>query len=367
MVCPHRNCCFGPIPPLVLEDAKAYFKQLNVPFVYKQGKIHGWRIRSKLAIRGSSSNPQIGLFKEGSHEIIDIPNCSMHHPKINEASQVLREWIKENDIRPYNESKGTGDLRYAQFVVERATSKVQLTLVFNFLDIRPALLKKLEQLWKKRPDLWHSLWFNGNERKVNTIFGMVWIHLYGSEWLWEDVLGRKVCFKPSSFGQSNLDAFEDLLDSMRGHISHGKKITEFYAGIGVIAMCLLDISRDIVCSEINQFSKECFDNAVKGFSEEERLRIHYEVGPAATQVELLNQSEIVIVDPPRKGLDKNLLSGLLESTQVKELVYISCGWDSFKRDCSQLIEKKWKLHVVEGYLFFPGSDHIETLAIFKRA
>lgn len=367
MVCTNKNCCAGVIPPLILKEAESYFAELNVPFTFFQGNIEGWRIRSKLAVRGSSSKPMIGLFKEGTHEIVDMPDCKMHHPKINEGIILLKQWISQCEIHPYEESKGVGDLRYVQFVVERGSGSIQLALVFNSEEIDLVLSKKLEKLWMMGAGIWHSIWFNGNHKKTNTIFGPVWKLIYGSEWLWETVGEKKVCFKPATFGQANLEAFETLLRSLKRHISPGSIITEFYAGIGVIGICLLDISKKVICSEINYYSKDCFDNTLNGFSDEERSKISYKVGSASSHSDLVNQSEIVIVDPPRKGVDKKLLEEISEAPYLKELVYISCGWDSFKRDCGRLLENKWKLHVVEGYLFFPGSEHLETLAIFKRA
>merc|ERR1711976_671490 len=84
--------------------------------------------------------------------------------------------------------------------------------------------------------------------------------------------------------------------------------------------------------------------------------------------------EIIVVDPPRKGLDNYGLQSLSKgSNQAKELfkktkllIYVSCGFDAFQRDCNALLEsKEWELDHVEGHVLFPGSNAIETLAFFK--
>ena len=74
----------------------------------------------------------------------------------------------------------------------------------------------------------------------------------------------------------------------------------------------------------------------------------------------------MIVDPPRKGLDHCLFSALREASTVQQLLYISCGWEAFKEDCRRLCEEGWQIQSADGYLFFPGSNHVELLVCFTR-
>jgi tRNA/tmRNA/rRNA uracil-C5-methylase (TrmA/RlmC/RlmD family) len=91
----------------------------------------------------------------------------------------------------------------------------------------------------------------------------------------------------------------------------------------------------------------------------------------ATSTGLLN-CDYVIVDPPRKGLDDEVISALTadltcQAEAPQRLIYISCGFKAFRRDCDALVGSKlWTLIHAEGHVLFPGSDHIETLAIFDR-
>jgi tRNA/tmRNA/rRNA uracil-C5-methylase (TrmA/RlmC/RlmD family) len=80
-----------------------------------------------------------------------------------------------------------------------------------------------------------------------------------------------------------------------------------------------------------------------------------------------NKAEILVVDPPRKGLEEEVCTALCTSKNTKLLVYVSCGFDAFQRDCKALLESgKWVLEHAQGHLLFPGSDAIETLAFFVR-
>jgi tRNA/tmRNA/rRNA uracil-C5-methylase (TrmA/RlmC/RlmD family) len=85
---------------------------------------------------------------------------------------------------------------------------------------------------------------------------------------------------------------------------------------------------------------------------------------------LSKDCEVLIVDPPRKGLDEFVTKSFIDATVridgPKLLVYVSCGFDAFIRDCDALVGSgKWKLVKAEGHLLFPGADAIETLAFFR--
>ena len=76
---------------------------------------------------------------------------------------------------------------------------------------------------------------------------------------------------------------------------------------------------------------------------------------------------VLIVDPPRKGLDVEVVTALLHSKTLTRLIYVSCGFKGFARDALTILASGcWKIVHAEGHVLFPGSDHIETLAIFDR-
>jgi 23S rRNA (uracil1939-C5)-methyltransferase len=77
--------------------------------------------------------------------------------------------------------------------------------------------------------------------------------------------------------------------------------------------------------------------------------------------------DILLVDPPRKGLDQEVIDSLIESKTIKRLIYVSCGFKAFQDNARQLTRTgKWVISFAEGHILFPGADHVETLAIFDR-
>ncbi len=151
------------------------------------------------------------------------------------------------------------------------------------------------------------------------------------------------------------------------------KCVELYGGVGTIGLHLLDIFGTLVCSDENPHNLACFDKAVASLPKAYRKRATYCQKSAEGMVAAGHISpdvDVVIVDPPRKGLDDVTLDKLCErqtGNRLKLLVYVSCGFDAFKRNAEALVKNGgWSVTQAEGYVLFPGADHIETLAVFER-
>ncbi|KAK3410336.1 hypothetical protein EUGRSUZ_J02331 [Eucalyptus grandis] len=439
--CSHFQSCSGCTHelnlhrPSVVDDAADFFKSLGVSdFTFDSCKLWGWRCRAKLAVRGSSVDPLIGLYQEGTHSVVDIPNCKAHHPNINAAMELLKQGIKELGIEPHDEDQGTGDLRYVQMAVTTYNTsipaseryqhgQVQVALVWNSRNENSPNSDKLNALahflWqnggsKCKVPFIHSVWANFQTSTSNVIFGNRWRHLLGDRDFWEHLGGIDVSLAPSSFGQANTRAFNSLLRKLQKYVPYGASVTDLYAGSGVIGLSLAATRkcRSVRCVEINKESKLSFEKTVERLPKYVDSSISWH--QADTSVEptsWLVGSDVIVVDPPRKGLEASLVGALQtlpewelktrsspESFKTKEekrpwvlrareasvqvgndlsqenrhsvpqtLIYISCGWESFKEDCKSLLSSKaWHLEKAHGFNFFPGTQSIEVLAVFKR-
>lgn len=95
---------------------------------------------------------------------------------------------------------------------------------------------------------------------------------------------------------------------------------------------------------------------------------------AAAAAGAFEGADVIIVDPPRKGLEPELLAALATEDATAAagcaahtLVYLSCGFASFQRDVEALVSGgAWRLEALHGFEFFPGTDSIESLAVFCR-
>jgi tRNA/tmRNA/rRNA uracil-C5-methylase (TrmA/RlmC/RlmD family) len=181
------------------------------------------------------------------------------------------------------------------------------------------------------------------------------------------------------FRQANLDAFAKILAEIRRRIlKFGRQrrqqdrnaalptCVELYGGVGTIGLHVVDLVSSLVSSDENPFNEACFNESALALPKDIAKDVSYKPMNASNMVQskALKQAEVVIVDPPRKGLDDTVLQTLCTEASPQLLVYVSCGFDAFQHDCNMLLKSKWRLDHAEGHLLFPGSDAIETLAIF---
>ena len=390
--CEHYDVCSGCSrksnfdSTISVTRAKRFFQSENIEIQTHLGPIHGWRTHVKLAVRPLSrwGGLKFGLYKENSHELEPIPNCKVHHPRINEAVEVLRVAATDAGVSGYEHAnkgrRSQGDLRYIQMSLERHTNKIQVVLVWNAEEYKDSeqSLPRLMKLLKKRPDLFHSVTLNFNPTKANNIFNYQpksWKLLWGPPLLKEKVGYASFLFRPQIFRQANLDAFEKGIIPLVGKsVPEGAKIAELYSGLGILGLnaAVYAQASEVLCSDTNEYVDEVFDRAADSLPKEYREKVFFENAPADIAVELgqLEDAECLIVDPPRKGLDPVVIDALLDRDQtpvLSRIIYISCGYDALERDARLLLDSgHWQVVSADGFLLFPGSDHLETVAVFER-
>lgn len=393
--CRHFGTCSGCSQKGVFQDtpivrkAIAFFKAEGIPFNTSIGKTFGWRTHAKLAVQPLSrwGGLRIGLYRAGSHDVEPIPDCRVHHPRINEAVEELRTVASDVGVKAYqapaNGLSSQGELRYLQLSVERESNKVQLVLVWNadsYKEAGGALPRLVKQL-RGRPDLWHSVSVNFQTADTNVIFNYApksWKLLWGPPTVRERIGRAHFFFRPQVFRQANLDHFESgIIPAVVNAVPEGATVAELYAGLGVLGLNLVHKSAEVLCSDRDSTGAgdESFDRGADSLPEADRDRVFYEPLSAAEAVAQgqLEDATVLVVDPPRKGLDRAVLEALLGSNpevaaeNLARLVYVSCGFDALERDIKELQGSgRWRLVSAEGFVMFPGSDHIETVAVLDR-
>jgi len=370
--CPHRPPCpgcprFGEpgIAPgahgVLVELARAH----GLPEVAViSGQIAGFRHRARLAIRGRLGSPKVGLFELGTHHVAHIPNCSVQHPLINRVAGVVRRALVDARITSYSDSAHLGLARYLQVVVERRSQSAQVVLVGNHESAEPfsacfALIR--ERLGSEL----HSLWFNSNREHTNTILSPDFHHVCGPASVVEHFGGAEVHYPPGAFGQNNLEIAERIVEHIRAEIPEGARVTEFYSGVGAIGLSVLTRVSEIRMNEVSPHSLRGLELGLAQLDSADRARISVVPGPAGAARLAASGAQVVIADPPRKGIDPELTEYL--STHAPErFVYVSCGLESFLKDTALLISRgKLRLSALTAFNLMPFTKHVETVAHFE--
>jgi 23S rRNA (uracil1939-C5)-methyltransferase len=347
----------------VLQDLAHANGIAEVPVV--QGPTGGFRMRARLAIRGRVGSPKVGLFELDSHRVVHIPNCRVHHPLINRVASVVRRALVETNMTSYSDRAHLGLARYLQVVVERASQSAQVVLVANCATPEP-VAACLDLVCERLGSDLHSLWFNGNGSAANSILGPDFHNWYGPESVVEQFGGAAVHYPPGAFGQSNLDVAEKIIAEVRAQIPVGTRAAEFYAGVGAIGLSVLPQLSGIVMNEVSLHSLRGLELGLAQLDTADRPKVSVVPGEAGAARLSASGAQLVIADPPRKGLDPVLIEFLLEHPPERFL-YVSCGLDSLRNDAARLTSTgRLRLTGLSAFNLMPYTEHVETVARFER-
>ncbi len=336
------------------------------PVTTVSGELAGFRHRARLAIRGRLNSPRIGLFELDTHHVVHIPNCVVQHPLINRVAGVVRRALVDASITTYSDQAHLGLARYLQVVIERSSQSAQVVLVGN--SETAELFARCLDLIRERlgADL-HSLWYNSNTEHTNTILGPTFQHCCGPESVVERFGGAAIHYPPGAFGQNNLEIAERIVAHVREQIPQGARVAEFYAGVGAIGLSALDRISELRLNEVSPQSLHGLEMGLAQLNAADRARISVTPGTAGEAREAATGANIVIADPPRKGLDPGLTAWLIEHPPERFL-YVSCGLDSFLEDTARLTSTgKLQLTALTAFNLMPFTEHVETVARFDRA
>jgi 23S rRNA (uracil1939-C5)-methyltransferase len=315
-------------------------------------------------VRGRVGSPKIGIFAEGSHRVVDIPRCEIHHPLINTVSLALRAAMRELKVTAYSDAAHMGLVRGVQIAVERSSQTAQVVLICNSTspDAASPLLDALQQ--KLGPTL-HSLWWNAQPEQTNRVLGSTFQRVSGPECVVENLGGARVFFPPGAFGQNNLDLFDAMLEQIHGWVPHNCRLVELYAGCGAIGLGLVQRAEAVTFNELGEASLAGLERGLSALPAAEQARVRVVRGPAELAAQEIDKGNVVIVDPPKKGLGPEVLAAL-QARPPERLIYVSCGIDSFLRDAEALVALGLRFESATVYDLFPYTRHIETLACFSR-
>lgn len=329
------------------------------------GSYSGFRLRARLAIRGRVGSPKLGLFELGTHRVVHIPNCRVQHPLINRVANVVRRALVEARLSSYSDKAHSGIARYLQVVVERHSQTAQVVMVANSASAEP-LIGCLSLIRERLGGELHSLWFNSNPLHTNTIMGPAFENLAGPESVIEQFGGARIHYPPGAFGQSNLEIAHRIIEHVRGQVPDGARVAEFYAGVGAIGLSVLERVSEIRLNETSPHSLRGLALGVEDLAPADRAKVGVVPGGAASSLEAAAEADLVIADPPRRGLDGELTEHLCGRPPAR-LIYISCGLGSFLEDIARLTAAgTMRLAALKAFNLMPFTGHVETVATLER-
>ena len=309
--------------------------------------------------------PVIGVFANRTHEVIPIEKCLIQNPKSEEIAKFILDFIKKEHISVYNEETRKGLFRHIVIKVGIKTGEIMCILVINGKTI-PKEEILIKNLVENFPQI-KTIVKNINTKNTNVILGQENINIYGNGHI-EDILGEyKFKISPLSFYQVNPIQAEKLyeLGVKMAEISKEDTVFDLYCGIGTISIFMAKYAKKV-------YGVEIVEDAIKDAKENAKLNnvtnTEFFAGDAKIVLdELINQKkvipDIVMFDPPRKGLAKNSINDIL-SIKPKKIVYISCNPATLVRDLAEF-ESLYEVKSIVPVDMFPFTSHVECVAVLS--
>ncbi len=341
----------------------------DVPVHAVKGMEEPWRYRNKSQIPFGVQNGQTvaGFYESRSHNIADTDVCLIQTVEADAIMNGLKKSLVEMGIEPYEEQTHRGQLRHVVVRKARATGEIMIVLVTKKKKF-PQAEKAIELIRALVPDT-VSIIQNINSEKTNVIFGNETVVLWGKEVI-EDRIGD-VRFEISarSFYQINPIQTETLYGQALEYaqLTGTETVIDAYCGIGTISLFLAQQAKFVMGVEIvPQAIEDAKRNAeLNGFT-----NTLFEAGPAEQVIPKWYKegktADVLVVDPPRKGCDEQLLRTILQQRPGR-VVYVSCNPSTLARDLRILEDGGYRTKEVQPVDMFPQTTHCEAVAWLELA
>lgn len=307
----------------------------------------------------------VGIFANRTHEIIPVENCLIQEKQANIIAKDIAKLINKYKISVYNEATQKGIMRHVVIKTGFKSREVMVILVINGdrLPFEKELTKELQDKYEEIK----SVVVNINKKNTNVILGEKNINILGDGYI-KDYLGE-YCFKisPLSFYQVNPVQAEALYNIAieNAEITTNDVVFDLYCGIGTISLFAAKHAKKVYGIEI---VKQAIEDAKENAKMNNIQNAEFIAGDTEIILtDLIDNKKIipnvVIVDPPRRGLDNTTITNILK-IQPKRVAYVSCNPATLVRDLS-LLEEKYEIKMIQPVDMFPFTSHCEVVAILE--
>lgn len=326
-----------------------------------------YRNKGQYPVAEGKNGTEIGFFEKASHKVVNIEDCLLQSERHQLINQIIRDFVSEFKIKIYDEKSHKGLLRHVMIRHSESLGGIMVVLVVNGPELpKESILR--DRLLEGVPAI-KSLILNENSSKGNRVLGFKNRVIAGAETI-EDTIGKlKFEINPLSFFQVNPSQTEVLYGKalefadLKGH----ETVFDIYCGIGTISLFLAERAKKVVGIEV---VKESIEDAKANALRNGYNNCEFFVGKAEEVLPKLCEegykADVVVVDPPRKGCEPELLQTILDLSPEK-IVYVSCKPSTLARDVKILCESgAYEVVMVQPVDQFPMTSHVECVVKLEK-
>ena len=327
---------------------------------------YAYRNKAQVPVRRVKGQLETGFYRKNSHDLIPIEDFLIQDKEIDKLIVFVRDLLRRYDLKPYDEKEQTGLIRH--LVVRRGHYSGQMMLVF--VTTRPKVFR-IDQIIAKITEAFPSVVSiiqNINDKNTNAIFGKEFRTLYGQDTITDSMLGNDYEISAQSFYQVNTEMAEKLYQTAIdfSDLNSDSIVIDAYSGIGTIGLSFAKQVKEVYGVEVIETAVE---DAKKNAERNGITNAHYVADSAENTMAKWSKDgikpDIIIVDPPRKGLTESFIKASV-AMQPEKITYVSCNPATMARDIKRYQELGYELKKVQPVDLFPQTHHVETVALLSK-
>ena len=295
---------------------------------------------------------QMGFYRKYSNDIVVFDDCLIESKIANEIIGDLKQILIENKVDKY--------FRHILIKHGKATDEIMLGFIVNTFDIN--LDNVVNFLIDKYKNI-KSIILNLNDKDTNVILGTDEKILYGRDYIYDIYDGIKVKLSLKSFYQVNYQQMLKLYAKVKelADISSNDEVLDLYCGIGTISLYMARFVKHVTGVEIVEAA---INNAKDNAKMNNINNVDFILADASKDMdEYIKNKDLVILDPPRKGISKQLIDSLINN-KVNKIVYVSCNPATLNRDLD-LLSEHYNVSNIYPVDMFPYTIHVECVCALK--
>jgi len=316
---------------------------------------------------GKGGQVLYGLFAQGTHRIISADDCLVETEQARAVMRTVAGLVKSFKIRPYDEDRREGLLRYVAIRTSHTSGEVMVTLVCAG-DMLPSQRSFVNALRKRHPEV-STVVLNVNTRDTNAVMGSEERVLFGRGWIEDSLCGLGFRVSSRSFFQTNPLQTEVLYRSaieMAG-LTGEESVVDAYCGIGTIGLIAAhEGAKEVIGIERNADAVRDAQANARHNRIGNATFVHADAGDHLREMAREGAHvDVVLMDPPRAGSTPAFLNAVA-SVRPRRIVYISCNPETQARDIGLLAGRHYHVDRILPVDMFPHTPHVETVCLMSR-
>lgn len=344
----------------ILEETLLKYANVKNHFirdVHPSPSIEGYRSQCKLPVQESKGHVVTGMYVPNTNHFHPIKRSIIQTPLLEDTRIKIMKMIDKSHLKAYSSKEQKG-LRY--FVLREIDGKMQCTLVTGKDKIHKELIEEIMSI-EGLTGLFQSI---NTEKKTVNIFGSTIHKLAGEDTMSINISDIVLQLAPESFFQLNVKQAEDMYKMAVSKIDKCDTLVEAYCGVGAMSLIAHKKAKHII-------GIESIQSAVDNANENARLNdidhatfICDDAGKRLKKISKETSIDCLLVDPPRSGMDENMLEAI-EEALPKKIIYISCNPATLGKNL-KVLKHNYHITTIIPYDLFPHTPHIETITVLER-